>query len=205
MLLDDVRRALGSDAPFSVRDLALIDPGFRQPTLAEWNRKGQVRMLVRGWYVFADVQVDLPLVFDVGCQAYPPAYVSLESALSWYELVPETVRAVTLVGTRTTRTSATDAAMFLWRTVSPHRWFGYRVVAYGRGRQFLIAEAEKAVLDYLYLHPTLRTADDMLSVRLDAAGFAALDHGRLRQWAQRFAYGRLMLQVSVLEEAMRHA
>lgn len=205
MLLDSMRHAIGNDAPFSIRDLALIDPGFRQPTLAEWNRKGQVRMLARGWYVFADAQVDLPLLFDVGCQAYPPAYVSLETALSWYELVPETVHAITLVGTRTTRTSATDAAMFVWRTVKPLRWFGYRVVEYRRGRQFLIAEAEKAVLDYLYLHPTLRTEGDMLSMRLDAAGFSALDHERLEQWARRYEHKRLILQVSVLEEAMRHA
>ena len=205
MLLDNMRRALGNDAPFSIRDLALIDPGFRQPTLAEWNRRGQVRMLARGWYTFADAQVDLPLLFDVGCQAYPPAYVSLETALSWYELVPETIHAITLVGTRTTRTSATDAATFVWRTVKPLRWFGYRVVEYGRGRHFLIAEAEKAVLDYLYLHPSLRTKGDMLSMRLDAARFSALDHDRLEQWARRFEHKRLMLQVSVLEEAMHHA
>ena len=205
MLLDSMRRAMGTDAPFSIRDLALIDPGFRQPTLAEWNRKGEVRMLVRGWYVFADAQVDLPLLFDVGCQAYPPAYVSLETALSWYELVPETVRAITLVGTRTTRTSATDAATFVWRTVKPCRWFGYRVVEYGRGRQFLIAEAEKAVLDYLYLHPSLRTMGDMLSVRLDGAGFAVLDHDRLERWALRFEQARLVRQVHALEEAMHNA
>jgi predicted transcriptional regulator of viral defense system len=205
MLLDTMRRAIGTDAPFSTRELALIDPGFRQPTLAEWNRKGEVRMLARGWYVFADTQVDLPLLFDVGCQAYPPAYVSLESALSWYELVPETVHVITLVGTRTTRTSTSDAATFVWRTVKPLRWFGYHVVEYGRGRQFLIAEAEKAVLDYLYLHPGLRTMDDMLSVRLDAGGFAALDHDRLEQWAVRFEHARLMRQVHVLEEAMHNA
>jgi len=205
MLLDKIRLAIGTDTPFSIRDLALIDPGFRQPTLSEWNRKSQVRMLARGWYVFADVQVDLPLLFDVGCQAYSPAYVSLESALSWYELVPETVHAITLVGTRTTRTSATDAATFVWRTVKPCRWFGYRVVEYGRGRQFLIAEAEKAVLDYLYLHPSLRTMGDMLSVRLDGAGFATLDHDRLEQWALRFEHARLVRQVHALEEAMHNA
>ena len=205
MLLDSMRRVMGTDAPFSVRDLALVDPGFRQPTLAEWNRKGQVRTLARGWYVFADAQVDLPLLFDVGCQAYPPAYVSLETALSWYELVPETVHAITLVGTRTTRTSATEAATFVWRTVKPPRWFGYRVVEYGRGRRFLIAEAEKAILDYLYLHPGLRTVDDMLSIRLDRTGFAALDHDRLEQWAFRFEHTRLMHQVYVLEEAMHNA
>lgn len=205
MLLDKMRHAIGLDAPFSIRDLALIDPGFRQPTLADWHRRGQVRMLARGWYVFAEAQVDLPVLFDVGCLAYPPAYVSLESALSWYELIPETVRSITLVGTRATRTSTGDVATFVWRTLKPQRWFGYRVVEYGKERRFLIAEPEKAVLDYLYLHPAVRTADDMLSLRLDSAGFATLDHARLKQWAARFEHARLMRQVSVLEEAMHHA
>jgi hypothetical protein len=99
MLLDTIRRSIGTAVPFSARDLAQLDPGFRQ---------------VRGWYVFADAQVDLPLLFDVGCQAYSPAYVSLEAALSWYELVPETVQAITLVGTRKTRTSES-----VWRSCGP--------------------------------------------------------------------------------------
>jgi len=99
----------------------------------------------------------------------------------------------------------TDAATFVWQTVKPLRWFGYRVVEYGRGRRFLIAEAEKAILDYLYLHPSLHTTDDMMSVRLDEGGFAALDHDHLAQWALRFEQARLMRQVRVLEEAMHNA
>jgi len=79
------------------------------------------------------------------------------------------------------------------------------VVEYRQGRQFLIAEPEKAVLDYLYLHPSLRTEGDMLSIRLDGTGFATLDHDRLNQWAERFEHVRLMRQVHVLEEAMHNA
>jgi predicted transcriptional regulator of viral defense system len=205
MLLDTVRRAIGIDTPFNIGDLALIDPGFRQATLAEWNHRGAVRMLVRGWYVFAETQVDLPLLFDVGCRAYAPAYVSLESALSWHGLIPETVHAIVLVGTKKTRTSSTDAATFVWRTVKPLRWFGYRVVEYGRGRRYLIAEAEKAVLDYLYLHPGTRTSEDMLSLRLDGDRFATLDHNLLQHWAVRFDYLPLIWQLHVLEEVMHNA
>lgn len=204
-LLDTVRRSIGTDAPFNIRDLELVHPGFRQATLAEWHRRGDVRMLIRGWYAFADAQIDLPLLFETGCRAYPPAYVSLEAALSWYELIPETVHAVTLVGTRRTRTSAGGAATFVWRTVQPSRWFGYHTIEYRRGRKFLVADAEKALLDYLYLHPGLRTADDMLSLRLDDDGFAALRHRRLEQWAVRFRHALLLQQVRVLEEAMHHA
>ncbi len=205
MLLDTVRRAIGIDTPFNIGDLALVDPGFRQATLAGWNHRGAVRMLVRGWYVFAETQVDLPLLFDVGCRAYAPAYVSLESALSWHGLIPETVHAIVLVGTRKTRTSSTDAATFIWRTVKPLRWFGYRVVEYGGKRRYLIAEAEKAVLDYLYLHPGIRTPEDMLSLRLDGDRFAALDHDLLQHWAARFDYLPLMRQLHVLEETMHNA
>jgi len=162
-------------------------------------------MLIQGWYAFVDAQVDLPLLFEAGCRAYPPAYVSLEAALSWYELIPETVHAVTLVGTRKTRTSAGGAATFVWRTVKPSRWFGYHTVEYRRGRKFLVADAEKAILDYLYLHPGLRTTDDMLSLRLDGDGFAALNHQRLEQWAVQFSYTPLIQQVHILEEMMHGA
>src|SRR5450830_447953 len=93
MLLDKIRLAIGTDTPFSIRDLALIDPGFRQPTLSEWNRKGDVRMLARGWYVFADVQVDRGLLFEVNGCAYSTVYVSFESVLSCDELVPDTFHA----------------------------------------------------------------------------------------------------------------
>ncbi len=205
LLLDTVRSSIGTDVPFTMRDLELVHPGFRRATLAEWHRRGAVQMLVRGWYVFAGTQVDLPLLFEAGCRAYPPAYVSLETALSWYELIPETVHAVTLIGTQKTRTSTGDTATFVWRTVAPARWFGYHVAEYRQGHKFLIADAEKALLDYLYLHPDLRTVDDMLSLRLDDNGFAALHRPRLERWAARFRYAPLMRQVHLLEEAMHHA
>ena len=188
-----------------MRDLSLVRPGFRQATLADWHRKGEVQLLIRGWYAFAEAQVDLPLLFEVGCRAYPPAYVSLEAALSWYELIPETVQAITLVGTRKTRTSEGAAGTLIWRNVAPSRWFGYHAITYRQGHKFLIADVEKALLDYLYLHPALRTADDMLSLRLDDDRFAALNHHRLEQWAARFSHASLVRQVHTLEEAMHHA
>lgn len=205
MRAETARHILGTDGPFGLQDLVLADPDFRRATLAEWRRGGKVRLLLRGWYVWADTAVDLPLLFEVGCRAYPPSYVSLESALAWYALIPETVRAVTLVAARKTRTSESEVATFIWRTVSPQRWFGYRAVQRTPGHLFLLADPEKALLDYLYLHPQLRTEDDMVGLRLDPAGFRGLDMPKVMAWAERFGSGRLLAQVRTLREAMQRA
>ncbi|RYG46146.1 MAG: hypothetical protein EOO01_16645 [Chitinophagaceae bacterium] len=61
---------------------------------------------------------------------------------------------------------ATPAGSFQYRTVKPAFYFGYRIL---RKEQYpvLLAEPEKALLDFFYLTPALRSTQDMEALRLN--------------------------------------
>jgi hypothetical protein len=68
----------------------------------------------------------------------------------------------------TRRTYLFEAPMgrFSYRTIKPSLYFGYLVLAGGIKMAFV----EKAILDYLYINPAVRTADDFASLRINREG-----------------------------------
>ena len=80
---------------------------------------------------------------------YTPSYVSLESALSYYDLIPEQAFAVTSVCSKPTRKFEVMRSLYVYRSVQPGFLTGY-VVEQEMGFSVRIAEKEKAVVDYLY-------------------------------------------------------
>jgi hypothetical protein len=56
---------------------------------------------------------------------------------------------------------------FDYRHIKPDLFWGYHMVDSINQRKILIALPEKALLDLLYLTPSLKNEDDMLHLRLD--------------------------------------
>jgi hypothetical protein len=90
--------------------------------------------------------------------------VSLESALSRYNFIPEGVFQITSCTTRKTNSFNTAAGSFFYRHLKPSLFFGYRLEKWGQHR-FAIAEPEKAVIDYLYLHHEIEATEDIEALR----------------------------------------
>ena len=78
-----------------------------------------------------------------------PSYVSLETALSHYGHIPESVHAVTSVSPKTTKTYESMGLHFSYQKVKQAAFTGYRSLQM-EGQTVWIAEPEKAVADYLY-------------------------------------------------------
>jgi predicted transcriptional regulator of viral defense system len=95
---------------------------------------------------------------------YSPSYVSLESALSWYGFIPEGVFQVTSCSSRKTQSFDTPLGSFSYRHIKPALFFGYQLEEWNK-HHFAIAEPEKTVIDYLYLHHEIREPDDFESLR----------------------------------------
>ena len=87
---------------------------------------------------------------------YGPSYVSFETALSMYGLIPERVTATMSACVKRAKRFATPIGEFLYRTV-PSDWFsiGVRTVDNGEGG-FLVASPEKALGDLLLSRSNLR-------------------------------------------------
>ena len=71
-------------------------------------------MIINKWYLFNETVVDEAILFRINNCIYKPSYVSLESALSYYHLIPEGVYSQQAVTTRKTMNYQTPAGTFKW-------------------------------------------------------------------------------------------
>lgn len=115
--------------------------------LHRYKKQGFIMQLKKGFYVFPDA---LPLDVYVASKLYTPSYISLEFALSYHGVIPETVYEITSVTTKATRRFETLGKVFSYRTIKKSAFMGYEVQKQ-QGLSFNIADAEKAFVDTNYL------------------------------------------------------
>jgi len=169
----DLQAKLRDFPVFSLDEIRLLDPSFHRQRLTEWQAKGNIRKVIRGYYVLSAAPITEHSLFAIASKIYAPSYVSLESALAEYRLIPETAYGVTSVTTRKTASCATPLARFSYRTIKPSFFRGYRILRTA-GFPVLIASPEKAVFDFLYLRPDIAAAEDLAALRIDRSAAAEL-------------------------------
>ncbi len=156
---------------FSTQDIRKVFPSFDSRRLVEWQAKGYIQKVINRWYAFADVPTEEYFRYWTANRIYSPAYVSLQTALSYHGLIPEGVYTTTAVSSRKTKSFDTFLGTFGYRHLKPSLFFGYQVVRW-QGFPIKIAEPEKALLDYLYLHPHLDSPPDWEGLRLNTMTLA---------------------------------
>jgi predicted transcriptional regulator of viral defense system len=200
------REMFGDYPVFSPEEVRAVDPAFDRRRLNEWQQKGYIRKLIRGYYVFSNRPANELSLFEIANRIYRPSYVSLETALSHYGLIPEAVYAITSVSTRNTRLFTTFMAQFAYRTVRPGLFFGYRLVRYGGRRCLRIASPEKAMLDWLYLNPGIHSKEDFAAMRFNPETFSQrVQSPALFELSEKFANKRLGRRLRLLCKVMENA
>jgi predicted transcriptional regulator of viral defense system len=198
----EFRSRMAPLALFSLHDARMLEPAFDRRRLHEWGRKGYIKPLTKGWYLFDDGALDDDSLDRIANRIYTPSYVSLETVLSRTGLIPETVHRVTSITTRKTRDIRTEIGSFTYRTVAPRLFFGYEMGL--RGAK--VACVEKAILDFLYLHADLVATADYESLRVDKQELAAkADAGRFNDFLSRFGSKALTLRARHFMEWVRNA
>lgn len=114
--------------------------------LHRYAKSGFIVRLKRGLYAFPDA---LPPDVYIANTLYEPSYVSLEFALSYHGVIPETVYTITSITTKATRRFEFGGKVFIFRRVKKQAFTGYES-AKQSGVNFLIADAEKAFVDAQY-------------------------------------------------------
>ncbi len=156
-----------------------------------WQKKGHIIQVKRGLYIFSEYKEQLS-AFQLAQPIYSPSYISLESALSEYGLIPEFVPSTMSVTTRTNRQFSNSFGGFYFRHLKQDLFWGYVSIANQYGNYFL-AEPEKAVLDYLYLNSKAIKGDtDIEAIRINYEEFNhQIEKKKILQYAQ--AYGNKKL------------
>lgn len=151
---------------FSLLDILKMVPDFNRIQLDRWEKKRYLIKIKKGFYCFSQKKNERDFLFYSANKIYSPSYVSLEMALKFYGFIPEEIFQITSVSTKKTADFQTPLGNFTYRQIKPSLYFGYRLVEFGQ-QKLLIAEPEKAILDYLYLHPRLKTMDDFEEMRIN--------------------------------------
>lgn len=190
---------------FSLIEIKKIDTNFHRRRLNEWQEKGYIKKLIRGYYIFSDLEINENVLFEIANRIYPPSYISFEIALSYYSLIPESIYRITSASTRKTINFSTPIVEFSYKTIKPTLFFGYNLVEYNK-KIFKIACPEKALLDYFYLNPQIRSNDDFESLRINSELFAEqVNKNKFLFLANKFDQKRLIKTVNLFMEFMKHA
>ncbi len=115
--------------------------------LYRYKKQGFILQLKKGFYVFPDT---LPPDVYVANKLYTPSYISLEFALSYHGIIPETVYEITSVTTKATRRFEALGKVFSYRKIKKVAYTGYEIQKQ-KNLSFNIADAEKAFVDTNYL------------------------------------------------------
>jgi predicted transcriptional regulator of viral defense system len=122
--------------------------------LNRWARNGRVIKIHNGLYTLAEpyrkIEIDS---FYIAGKLKKPSYISLYSALHYYDLIPEYVPVTTSITTVRPQEIDTPLGAFRFRHISKDFFWGYAENVVIPGEQFFIAQPEKAILDLIYLTP----------------------------------------------------
>jgi len=91
-----------------------------------------------------------PHGFEIANKIYQPSYISFETALSFYGIIPETIYEVISASSRTTRSFNVNDIKYSYKKIKKNCFNGYKPIKI-KDATILIAEPEKALVDYLYL------------------------------------------------------
>jgi len=110
-------------------------------------KQDYIERVKRGLYKLSD---DIISDLYIANKLYEPSYVSLEFALSYHGVIPETVYEITSVTPKATRRFETMGKIFSYSKIKREAFTGYAIEKQ-RGLGFYIADAEKAFVDLNYL------------------------------------------------------
>jgi len=160
--------------------------------IANLETEGMLLRLKRGLYVVSPDESGTLLSTElIANHIYGPSYVSMESALRYYGLIPESVQIIRSITTKRSRVFENSISRFEYINCS-ERYYPIGInQKISKDYSFLIASPEKALCDLIAYTPKVRPRfiNAMLlyleeDIRLDMETFYKLDVNIFRQCAE---------------------
>jgi hypothetical protein len=174
--------------------------------LTRWEGKGLILKLRRGIYLFNQYDRKItPSRFYLANQLYVPSYISLESALSLYGIIPERTVSITSVTTKKTTCFKNEFGDFIYQHIKPQAFNGFILLREDNGLQAFVAKPEKAIVDFLYLHLREFSEDPMEKLR-QSYRFQNLDtlkRGLIIESSRFFSNAKLTKICALLSELIK--
>jgi|SRR6185295_9990624 len=185
MKLEELLEVVGDEPLFETGLLLAgdVDPADVRQSLSRWVRSGRLIQLRRGLYALAaPFQKVRPHPFLVANCLVPGSYVSLQSALAHFALIPESVPVTTSVTVGRPGRWDTPLGTYDFRHLQSDLLAGFRRMSLNGGQEALVAAPEKALLDLVYLEPAGDSPQYLTELRLQ--NMDGLDLREVRRLAE---------------------
>jgi predicted transcriptional regulator of viral defense system len=160
------------------------NPDIVRLQLTRWKKSGRVYQLRRGLYALAPpYQKVKPHPFLIANRLQRASYVSVQTALAFYQLIPETVYITMSVTAGRPERLETPLGIFEFKHIKSELLRGYHMTDLGN-QQALVAKPEKALLDLVYLQPGGDRLEYLRELRLQ--NLSQLNIAELRSQAEVF-------------------
>ncbi|MDD5370276.1 MAG: hypothetical protein PHQ40_14430 [Anaerolineaceae bacterium] len=177
-----------------------INPKIVRLQLTRWVNSGRIYQLRRGLYAIAPpYQKVKPHPFLVANNLQQASYVSLQSALAFYGLIPEIVNSTLSVTAGRPERLETPLGIFEFHHIKTALLFGYQMTDLG-GQNALVATPEKALLDLIYLQPGGESLHSLQELRLQ--NFERLDLAVLKRLSEGFGSPKMHTAVKLIRQVI---
>ena len=184
---------------FDLNQIYTFQHHFNRNNLLRWKKKGYIIALRNGCYTFSDFLGKPNYAYFFANRMYPPSYVSLHSALSFYGMIPEAVVQITSVSSLKTAFFSNPFGEFSYKNLKSELMFGYDLKPMDKRRNLLFATPEKSILDLLYLYPFYNNEQEISELRFDESFMHDdLNVERLNEFTEKFKSKALRKRVDLL-------
>lgn len=177
--------------PEEFRRIFPLSPYQVKYFLETQTNEGLFIRLKQGLYA---LKTDIPPEEEIANKLYIPSYISFEYALGYYGLIPEMPYIITSATTKPTRLFELGDISYRYQSIKREAFSGY-VLKKSKHATFLIAEPEKALVDYLYFVSLRKSAySERLMQNLSDHGYyktKGLQKQKLSIYAKLYKYNRL--------------
>ncbi len=182
-----------SETPISRHLILQLLGEYKRPNdkISELLKSNDLIPIRRGLYIIGP-KMDLPSPepFLIANHLRGPSYVSLESALSYWDMIPERAIEISSVTTKTSKTYRTHVGRFSYHQLkTPYYSFGLKNIEYSPKQSALIASREKALCDKIVLTPkinlrSIKQTQEFLTedLRIDLEVLCTLDTKIIKSW-----------------------
>ena len=179
-----------------------INPDYIRRQLSSWIDAGKIVQLKRGLYVLAPpFQKTSPHPFLVANRFKQPSYVSYQSALAYYGLIPEGVYTTVNATTRRPGKWVTPLGTFQYHHVLSNWFSDYLSLDLGEQQSAFIASPEKALLDLVLLTPQGDSPAFLNELRLQ--NLDIMDLSRMQEFVKRAEKPKLARFFAYFQQLVR--
>ncbi|PKQ46644.1 type IV toxin-antitoxin system AbiEi family antitoxin domain-containing protein [Confluentibacter flavum] len=182
-----------TEAPISRHLILELLNDYQSPNdkISELLKSKELISIRRGLYITGPkMDLTTPEPFLIANHLRGPSYVSLESALSYWAMIPEKAYEISSVTIKTSKLYKTPVGRFSYQQLKiPYYSYGIKNIRYSPKQTMLVASPEKALCDKIVLTPKIylrsikQTREFLMEdLRMDSEVLSTLDTEVMELW-----------------------